>query len=129
MRQLHVGVKLRDETLQFADSDGAALLAQHAMALTLFFMRAHAAADGWQVGLLMQNVHRLAHIAHRELVDEVGDVVFNGAGLLALRHLAMEAAFRLVDRFADGVHAVDLLEERFRGIVVVVTIVVAVFLR
>ena len=58
-------------------------------------MRAYTAADGRQVALGIDDAHRRTHVTHREFVYEIRYVVAYRASLLALRNLAVEAAFCL----------------------------------
>ncbi len=108
--EVHVGIKLCHKAFQFAHPHGVSFLAQHAVALALLLVRAHAAADGGKVRFLVQLGHGFAHVALRELVDEFGNVVADGAAFLALRHLAVQAALGFVDGLAGGEHAVHFLK-------------------
>ena len=109
-RKVHLGIKIGNKLLQFADLYRFSFLSEHAVALTLFLMRAYTATDGRQVALGIDDAHRRTHVTHREFVYEIWNVVTNRASLLALRNLAVEAAFSLLNGLAGRKTLVHYLE-------------------
>ena len=105
--QLVVGVEVGHEAFQFSDVHRLALLAQHAVALTLFLVGTHAPADGGQIALGSDDADGIAHVAFLQLMYPVGDVVADGAALLALGHLAVQTALCLLDGLGHCVTLVD----------------------
>ena len=99
-----------DETLEAADADGLALLAEDAVFLALVFLRADAAADGRQRVRFLDFRDSAVIVALFDLRDEFRDVDGHGAAFAALRHFAMQAAFCLRDRRLLVVAERDLVE-------------------
>ena len=99
-----------EEALELADCDGLALLVEDAVALALVLLRAHAAADGGEHALLVDDIEAPAEVALANLLDEVRDVDVDRAALHALRLLAVEAAVGLGDGVGHGEAAVDRTE-------------------
>ena len=81
------------EALQFADGDGVALATEHALALALRFLRAHASAYCRQSGVLVDDARGLLEIALRHLLYEGGNVDLHGTSAHTHGFLAVEAAF------------------------------------
>ena len=67
------------------------------MPLTLSLVGAHPPADGRQIALLVENAHRRAHIAHRQLMDKVRNIVADRAARHASRLLTLQTSFSLFD--------------------------------
>ena len=67
------------------------------MTLALLLMRTHTTADGRKVGGLVDNLHGCAEVALRQLMIELLDMVGDRTSFLTLRHLALQAAFGLVN--------------------------------
>ena len=80
------------------------------MALALVLLRAHAAADGGEHALLVDDIEAPAEVALANLLDEVRDVDVDRAALHALGLLAVEAAVGLGDGVGHGEAAVDRTE-------------------
>ena len=96
-----------DEALQLADGHGLGLLAADALALALVLLRADAAADGRQHGLLANDVQGAAKVLLADLLNELGDVDVDRAALDAERLLAVHAALGLGQRHLLGEALVD----------------------
>ena len=108
--ETHVTVEVGYEAFQLAHSYALALLVEHAVAFALFLMWAYASAYGGQVALAVYDVHGIAEVSHRQLMYPVRYVVAYWASFLALRNLAVEAAFGLVDGFKHGIAPVYFLK-------------------
>ena len=74
-------------------------------------MRTNASAHSREVALLVDDVHGVAKVAHRQLVYPVGYVVANRASLLTLWHLAVEAALSFLNSLEHGVALVYFLKQ------------------
>ena len=99
-----------DEALELADSNGLALLAADALALALVLLRADAAADGGEHGLLADDVQGAAVVLRANLLDELRDVDVDRAALDAERALAVHAALGLGQRHLLGEALIDRTE-------------------
>ena len=71
---------------------GRALFAQHAVAFALVFMVAHQAAHGGQGIVFKEHPTRFVELSVEHQADDLGNRSVDGATLLALGHLAVEAA-------------------------------------
>lgn len=86
-----------DEALQRADGDGGVLhLDVDTMALTLLLLRADAAADGGEGGVLFEHAVGSEDLAALDVLDEGRDVHVDGATLAAGGLGAVDAATGLV---------------------------------
>ena len=110
--EVHLSVEVGKETLQTADLYRLAFLSEHAITLTLFLVRAYAAADGGQIADFVYHVHGFTEVALRQLMDEVGNIVAYGTALAALRHLAVQTALGLGDGFKRRERLMDYLKRR-----------------
>ncbi len=95
------------KALQLADGHRLALLAANALALALVLLRAHAAADGGQHGLLADDVQGAAVVLGANLLDELGDVDVDGTALDAEGALAVHATLGLCQSHLLGEALVD----------------------
>src|SRR5699024_7106908 len=98
-----LAVPVGDEALQTADADRFTLDAAHALGLALRLLRADAAADRGQRGLLVQDLERALHVLVGDLFDEGRDVDLHRAGGDAGLVLAVQAAARLLDGHLIGI--------------------------
>ena len=86
------------------------LLAEHTMSLALLLVRTNTSAHSRQITLFVNDVHGIAKVAHRQLVNPVGYVVAYGASLLALWYLAVQATLGLFDSLVHCVSLVNLFK-------------------
>jgi hypothetical protein len=93
VRQLCASGVVSHEALQPADRDRLEADAESTPALTLIFLRAHAAADGRQQILFAQGLIRRSEIAFGDAPDEVWNVDVDRAAFDARSVLALDAAF------------------------------------
>ena len=98
---------IAQEALELADSHRLALLAADALALALGLLRAHAAADGGEHGLLADDIQSATVVLLANLLDELGDVDVNGAALDAERLFAIHATLGLGECHFLGETLVD----------------------
>ena len=101
--QARVGVEIGHEAFEFTYVYMAPLLAEHAVALALTLVGAHAAAHCREVAAGVDDRHGIAEIALGKFGNPVGDVVGEGAAFAARRHLAVKAALRFADGLSDCV--------------------------
>ena len=80
------------------------------MSFTLLFVRTDPTANGRQITLVVDDVHGIAEVTHRQLVNPVRNIMTYRTSFLALRHFAMQAAFSLVDSLKHGVALVNFLK-------------------
>ena len=86
------------------------LLAEHAMSLALLLVRTNTSAHSRQITLFVNDVHGIAKVAHRQLVNPVGYVMAYGASLLALWYLAVQTTLGLFDGLVHCVSLVNLFK-------------------
>ena len=98
---------ITQEALELADGHGLGLLTTDALALALVLLRADAAADGGEHGLLADDVQGAAVVLRADLLDELRDVDVDRAALDAERALAVHAALGLGQRHLLGEALVD----------------------
>ena len=87
-----------------------ALLAEHAMSFALLLVRANASAYSRKVTLFVNDVHGIAEVSHRQLVNPVGYVMAYWASLLALWYLAVQTTLGFFDSFVHSISLVNLFE-------------------
>ena len=104
-----VAVPISDKALQAANADGLALDAADALAFALVLLRADTAADGGQRAGLGNHVVGGLKVALGDVLDEAGNINFNGAAAAAGVVLALQAAFGLVHGHLLGVAKGDFL--------------------
>ena len=107
-----LAMPVRHEALQTADADRLALDAAHAFGFTLRFLRANAAADRRQRGLLVQNLERALDILVGNAFDKRGNINANRARAYAGLVLAMQAAVSFLHGDFAGIAQRDFLEIR-----------------
>ena len=98
-----LAVEVGYEALELADVDGLPLLGEDAVALALALMGADASAYCREVAAVVDDFYGVAEIAVGQFSDPVGDIVADGASLLASRHFAVEASLGLLDGFRKGI--------------------------
>lgn len=108
--QSHVAVEVGEEAFELAYVYFLALLAEHAMSLTLLLVRTYASAHSRQITLFVNDVHGIAEVSHRQLVNPVWYVMAYWASLLALWYLAVQTTLGFFDSFVHSISLVNLFE-------------------
>ena len=108
--QSHVAVEVGEEAFELAHVYALALLAEHAVSFTLLLVRANASAYSRKVTLFVNDVHGIAEVSHRQLVNPVGYVMAYWASLLALWYLAVQTTLCLFDSLVHCISLIDLFK-------------------
>ena len=105
-----VAVPVGNKALETANADGLSLDAADALAFALVLLRADTAADGGQRAGLGNHVVGGLKVALGDVLDEAGNINFNGAAAAAGVVLALQAALGLVHGHLLGVAKGDLFK-------------------